>query len=392
MTMGNFRHVTSHRGLLHGQRLWAMPFAMGAAALVVACSSSSDTASGSGGATANPGSGGGSISASGGSSAQSGSGGSFQGSGGSFASSGGATVSSSGGASVGSSGGTSVLPGSGGSSTTGSGGATNSMGGSKGGGTGGATTGTAGADGTAVIKAGGDSKCPSGTAVICDGFEGTAPGAPGSDWTAAAGVTVNTDMTKVYRGTKSVKITGSNYVLLTEKKTFTGTTKATNNVLWGRLFFLSGVAAASGWPIDHTFFGALSSSPTGPGTPKNDFHFVGGSRAKLLAQIAINGDKYTDPIGKDATGTEPAFPLAAAGWQCWEWHVQADDSYDFYINGAEVMEMKIVAGQSTYGKMNLSPFPIFGSLSFGWQDFGGGTATLYVDEFAIGPDRIGCNN
>lgn len=267
-------------------------------------------------------------------------------------------------------------------------------------GTGGTQSGSGGATGApdagsttgpVIIKAGGDSKCPTGTAVICDGFENAAPGATGSDWvSAAAGVKVNTDMTKVYRGTKSLEITGSTNVLITEKKTFTGATKATNNALWGRLFFLSGVATATGWPQDHTFFGAL----TGTTNAGDDFHFVGGSRAKLLAQIRLaNSDRYTDPSGKNATGTEPAFPLAAAGWQCWEWHVQPDDSYDFYINGTEVPEMQLVAGKASYGGMTLTPMPIFGSLSLGWNDFGGGAAvTFWLDEVAIGPDRVGCNN
>jgi hypothetical protein len=269
-------------------------------------------------------------------------------------------------------------------------------------GTGGIQSGSGGATSTpdagsttgpVTIKAGGDSKCPTGTAVICDGFENAAPGATGSDWASAtAGVTVNTDMTKVYRGTKSLQITGTASVLITEKKTFTGTTKATNNALWGRVFFLSGVATAAGWPQGHTYFGAL----TGITNAGDDFHFVGGSRAKLLAQIRLGtpaSDRYTDGSGKNATGTEPAFPLAAAGWQCWEWHVQPDDSYDFYINGTEVPEMKLVAGKASYGGMTLTPMPIFGSLSIGWGDFGAGAAvTLWLDEVAIGPDRIGCNN
>ncbi len=298
------------------------------------------------------------------------------GTGGSDVGTGGTPVSSSGG---------SVGTGGVGGMAAGTGGIQSGSGGVTGGSDAGSTT------GPVIIQAGGDSKCPTGTAVICDGFENAAPGAAGSDWvSAAAGVTVNTDMTKVYRGTKSLQITGNTNVLIAETKTFTGTTKATNNALWGRLFFLSGVATASGWPITHTFFGALSS---GMPAASDDFHFVGGSRAKLLAQIALNGDKYTDPSGKNATGTEPAFPLAAAGWQCWEWHDQPDDSYDFYINGAEVPEMKIVAGKASYGGMTLSPMPIFKKLSLGWNNFGTSAAiTLWLDEVAIGPDRIGCNN
>lgn len=277
--------------------------------------------------------------------------------------------------------------------TGGAGGTDTGSAGRSGGSEGGATsTGGGGSDGGPVkITPGGASKCPTGTAVLCDGFENAAPGAAGSDWSSAgSGVSVNTDPSKVYRGTKSLKITGSTNVVITETKTFKGNSKATNNALWGRMFFLSGVTAANGWAQGHTYFGALSSSPS----KGDDFHFVGGSRAKLLAQIRLNnGDRYTDPSGKNGTGTEPGFPLADAGWQCWEWHVQPDDSYDFYINGTEVMEMKIVAGKASYGGATFSPMPVFGSLAIGWNDFGSGApATLWIDEVAVGPDRIGCNN
>jgi hypothetical protein len=225
-------------------------------------------------------------------------------------------------------------------------------------------------------------------AALCDGFE-DATTAPGSTWTTSGTITVETDPTKVYRGTKSIKFSGATDAMISETKTFTGTTKATNNVFWGRYFFLPGVPTAT-YPISHTYFGQLAANPS----TNDDFHFVGGSRAQLMAQIQIGNDRYTDPGGKEAGGTEPKFPGSTDGWQCWEWHVQADDSYNFFINGKEVTEMALVKGVSTYSKMNLSPFPIFGKMSLGWHSFGGGGAVItgWIDEVAVGPNQIGCNN
>ena len=55
--------------------------------------------------------------------------------------------------------------------------------------------------------------------------------------------------------------------------------------------------------------------------------------------------------------------------------------------------MAIVKGMATYGKMTLSPFPIFASMSLGWQSFSAGSVISgWIDEVAVGPNRIGCDN
>ena len=226
-------------------------------------------------------------------------------------------------------------------------------------------------------------------ATLCDGFEGPAPGAAGSDFTVStsAGDTMVVDTTKAYRGTKSMKFNGSAMAYIVETKTFTGTTKATNNAFWGRYFIFSGLANAAAAPQAHSVYGSLADAMNS-GT---QFHFVGGSRGKLEAEIRLTADSYTDNM-KTPAATDPAFPVTADGWQCWEWQVQADDSYDFYINGAEVMEMKIVAGKAAMSGSTFSPMPIFANLSIGWQYFGTGANSGWIDEVALGPSRIGCGN
>ena len=298
-------------------------------------------------------------------------------------------------------------PGTGGSGTagTGTGGTGTGVGGSASAGSGGrggggagrggstGAGGVVGTGGTGVSPMGnagqgGPSLCPLAGTTLCDGFE-DATTTPGPNWTTSGPITVDT--TKSYRGSKSIKFSDASMAYITETKTFTGTTKATNNEFWGRYFFLSNVAYAT-YPQGHTVFGTLAGGPSD--SLGDQFHFVGGSRAQLMAQIRINnGDKYTDPNGKNAGGTEPKFPASTDGWQCWEWHVTADDSYNFYINGTEVTEMAIVKGMATYGKMTLSPFPLFASLALGWQSFSGGAVVSgWIDEVALGPSRIGCGN
>jgi len=361
-----------------------------------------------------------------GSSEPGGSGGNGSGNSGSGGSgSGGAKTTGSGGASVGSGGAQSSggTQGSGGASSggiSGSGGAatggvvgTGSGGASTGGdnGTAGASTGGATANGgagagaaggkpggsggmmgsnggAAVIMAGGPSVCPTGTSTICDGFEDAAPGAATSVWTTT-GTAPTVDTTMAYRGTKSLKFNAASSGYIVETKTFAGATKATNNNLWGRYFVRSNEPRAMipGAFMSHCVFGVLEAA----GAKGYLFHFVGGSRSKLQAEIQFAADQYTDSM-RMPMATDPSYPAMEDGWQCWEFHVTADDSFNFYINGAEVTEMQIVAGKATLSKNNFSPLPIFGELGLGWQNFSGGAFVYWLDEVAVGPDRIGCNN
>jgi hypothetical protein len=234
------------------------------------------------------------------------------------------------------------------------------------------------------------SLCPVAGTTLCDGFEGDAPGAATSAWTLAVakGDTMAVDTTKFYRGSKSMKFSAMSSAYIVTSKIFTGTTKATNNAFWGRYFILSGVAAAATYSQSHVVFGALADAMNSG----DQFHFVGGSRGKLQAEIAVGGDQYTDNM-KTPAATDPPFPLVADGWQCWEWQVTADDSFDFYINGTEVPEMKITAGKPVMNKAANFALPIFGGLYLGWQSFSGGSAISgWIDEVAIGPNRIGCGS
>jgi hypothetical protein len=222
-------------------------------------------------------------------------------------------------------------------------------------------------------------------AVICDGFESTP-----SSFTIMPAGSMTVDTTQFYRGTHSMKFAPSKMAYLVESSTFTGTTKATNNNFWGRYFFLSGEAADTDYDPGHTVFATMVGTDTS-NAMADDFHFIGGAGAVLQTQIRFTSDVFSDSE-KNPAATDPKYPVMGAGWQCWEWQITSDDSYHFYINGTEITEMEILMGKGVFNGGNFSPLPTVMSLEIGWQTFGTGTATGWIDEVAIGPNRIGCGN
>ena len=53
--------------------------------------------------------------------------------------------------------------------------------------------------------------------------------------------------------------------------------------------------------------------------------------------------------------------------------------------------MSFTVGKTTTGK-NFSPLPVVTELEIGWQYFGTGAFSGWIDEVAVGPNRIGCGN
>jgi hypothetical protein len=255
------------------------------------------------------------------------------------------------------------------------------LGGSDSGGTGGNARGGGSGD---PLAPGGPSKCPLAGGQLCDGFEMAAPGDAGSSFKLelGQGSTGVVDATKVFRGAKSVHLkTTSAQAFITETATFTGTTAATNNETWGRLFIWFETKAN---PQSHDVFIRLEDPASSLSSAQ--LHVAGGSRGQLAAEIRSGSDLYKPKIIEPAPAGRVLFPLATPKWQCWEWHTTPDNTLEFYIDGELYAPMSVVAADKW-------PFPIFKKLYLGFMQFGTTPATeLWIDEVALSATRVGCSN
>jgi hypothetical protein len=85
------------------------------------------------------------------------------------------------------------------------------------------------------------------------------------------------------------------------------------------------------------------------------------------------------------------------GWHCAEWHIDgATQSYQFFFDGTEVQQMRIMNGAGNYGSgSNRTDLPqVFSELRIGWNNYQAASPgfVAWIDEIAIHSARIGCQN
>jgi len=242
---------------------------------------------------------------------------------------------------------------------------------------------TAGGNGEPLAQ-GGPSKCPAAGTRLCDGFETGAPGDAGSvfKFELGSGSTGVVDTTKAFRGSKSVHMkTATAQAFITETASFTGTTAATNNAGWGRMYIWFETKAN---PQSHDVFIRLEDPASSASSAQ--LHVAGGSRGQLAAEIRSGSDLYKPKIAEPPPADRVLFPLATPAWQCWEWHTTAENTLEFYIDGELYAPMSVTAADKW-------PFPIFKKLYLGFMQFGTTPATeLWIDEVALSDTRVGCGN
>jgi hypothetical protein len=267
-----------------------------------------------------------------------------------------------------------------------------------------AAAGSAGASGSAGGGTAGGSATGCAGMPLCDDFEAAADtvGATPTGWTlfnpggcsGSATYSATIDTSQFHSGAKSVKVTGGDSCgpLLLNTAAFAS---LTGGEVYGRFFVRMPTTTA----FDHAVMMSLGIAPGADGSGSYD-------QAKHLAlapeQIGTTSalvwqttDSNILPAKAPAAAATTTFPTANA-WTCIEFHVSANTSaIETWVDGNAISGMTFIPGTTTKNpEVNgqWTPAPLTPtSFGLGWVVFSAPSISLWFDDAALGPKRIGCN-
>lgn len=239
-----------------------------------------------------------------------------------------------------------------------------------------------------------DAACES--ALFCDGFEddalGHVPGAPWSD-ASSNGAEVAVSNTEAHSGSRSVRVhlaRGKAY-----RRGYFALHRGSSPIfpaaaleMFGRAWFRleQGPEADVHW----TFVQGEGASADGS---HNRLYRFGGQHQQGLGLMA---NYETTKLSTDCW-QHSAHKLPTQRWVCVEWHfATADNSMELWLDGEPLQDIQVAGhGAGCLGHdLNdqwLAP-PRFESLYLGWERYQEPQTdrTLWVDDVAIGTERLGC--
>lgn len=252
--------------------------------------------------------------------------------------------------------------------------------GSAGGGIGGSSNGGAGTGAGATGGASGS--CGAATYAICEDFESTDLGAPPEGWTKhgeASGV----DDSEARHGQRSLKLGA---IPVWERRIHHDATMLGASH-WGRIYYKVGL------PVPDAFVHStlVAFGGEGPTSGSGEFRVVdtvktagaGASHQFLYNVQPQNGGEFGATTGYDWTFD--------GEWHCAEWFVDATtQSFRFYFDGAEALTIE--NGSGNYANTDLPSS--FSELRVGWINYQEAPPgfTAWIDDVAVGDERIGCED
>ena len=291
-----------------------------------------------------------------------------------------------GGGAPGSGGSTGSGAGTGGSGNLGSGGATSTGGAVGGGAVGGGQTGGSGSGGSVAAggssgsASGGAAGCPAG-ATFCDDFEASAT-LVGTTWTVdnTLGATVrivNTftttpGPTMAHSGKNAVQISfagGTGYAMIVDKMGFPDPPAAMG--YWGRVWlFIQTPAGDNGHDV-------YIEGSTGMNLPNNGVRPLNTQGGDMSINI--------DPVGTGEASANTTMPIPRGAWTCFEWQIS--------VTGGTGNVVLYAGGSATpTASLNARPIGALIEQRVGYERYNAGTpGNLWLDDFAIGSTRLGCN-
>jgi hypothetical protein len=256
----------------------------------------------------------------------------------------------------------------------------------------GGALGSSGGAGSAGAPAGGaagsaSTSCTDTTFAICEDFENTADGALPSGWTKTGDAGAATD--QAHRGMRALKLgaaaSGARRMRLTGARV-----EGLGGAHWGRLFYKVQTPAPrpSSGVIHSTIVAFDAMSP------------ISGTIEVRVVDTVENDQgahQYlynVQPNGRSEFGKGGPYSFEYDGaWYCTEWYVDhATQRYRFFVDGVEHTPIGISNGAGNFEDSELPS--AFTALSIGWNNYQqapDGGFVAWIDDVALGSERVGCN-
>jgi hypothetical protein len=251
------------------------------------------------------------------------------------------------------------------------------------GGSGGTTSGGRGGQAGSSGAAGSSPLCGSGSYPICEDFENTPVGEVPSGWTKTGSVEVATD--QAFRGTRSLKVNAAANGPRRITRSGTAVT-ALGGAHWGRIHYRVETPTPGVFVHSTLVAGSALSPRDGIMIEVRTVDTV--QNADRMHQFLYN----VQPNGRAEFGKGSSYDwMFDNTWHCAEWHVDhATQSYAFYLDGAEITEIRISNGAGNFENSEIPE--MFQTLSFGWNNYQSASPgfTAWLDEIAVGTTRVGC--
>jgi len=245
--------------------------------------------------------------------------------------------------------------------------------------------------GTAAGGAGGATGCASGKYLLCEDFESTAPGSIPAGWQFPQNSQATPDNVRVaddqaHGGAHALEVDPSLYQtgIVTDGSRLGG-------AHWGRIFYRVAVPV----PPYFVHTTAVFLHGDGPVNGSEEVRVVGTVQQaegphQFLYNVQPNGAEF---------GTGSPYDWTFDGmWHCAEWHIDsAVQSYHFYFDGDEVSSIAIDNGAGNFGGSDIPSS--FDQIFVGWSQYqtppDGQVMpqryTVWLDDVAIGDQRVGCS-
>ena len=234
--------------------------------------------------------------------------------------------------------------------------------------------------GAAGSSAGGGGTANACAAPLCDGFEAYSGTDLGAWKRTATGGSVQVETTHVFAGNKAVQFVSQPGGNKRTQLELTGLPlfPVANNKLWGRVMaYAQDLPGMSNTENKNVHYDLIQ----GSGNESSPEYRVAG-----MGGVLLNYNPHDCYYG-----TQKVIPEDR--WACWEWLFDgATNTIEFYIDGALQARVMDKGQGCVDGTSSVWQAPTFSQLRIGFVNYQSKaeTTSLWLDELAAGPERIGC--